>query len=254
MNQVRAYFAYLKASKTRHGVHSPFVFSFIENCLSAKMDKKSKTRLKHYLKTLQNNKSRIVINDFGAGSKKLGSIRKVNRIARISGSRGKYGRLLYNLCHYFKVKSILELGTSVGIGTVTLKLGSSDAIISTIEACENTQKVAIEAWGKNLINIEKPILSTFIDYLQNDHIYYDLIYIDGHHDGGALINYINLLQKNCTNETIIVVDDIHWSKSMQMAWNALIKDVRFNVSLEFFRMGILIQRKEQRKEHFILRY
>jgi predicted O-methyltransferase YrrM len=254
MNQIRAYFAYLKASKTRHGVHSPFVFSFIEKCLSAKMDKNSKISLKKYIKTLQNNKTTISIEDFGAGSKKLGNQRKVSDIALVSGSKGKYGRLLFNLCNYFEVKSILELGTSVGIGTVSLRLGAPKAKITTIEACKNTQAVALKNWDENNVTIDLAVLSTFADYLPKDDTVYSLIYIDGHHDGSALIKYVNVLQRNCSNETVIVVDDIRWSESMQSAWNILQQDQRFNVSIEFFRMGILIQRKEQTKQHFVLRY
>jgi predicted O-methyltransferase YrrM len=218
------------------------------------MDKNSKTLLKRYVKTLESSTKLISITDLGAGSKKLGAERKVCDIAKFSGSRGKYGRLLYNLCRYFEVKKILELGTSVGVGTAAMRFGASTAEITTIDACGNTQQVAIEHWAEQGVTIDKAIHTSFSDHILGDLNVYDFIYIDGHHDGDALQNYINLLQKNCTNETVILVDDIHWSQSMQNAWTKLIKDQRFNVSIELFRMGFLIQRQEQRKEHFILKY
>jgi hypothetical protein len=37
------------------------------------------------------------------------------------------------------------------------------------------------------------------------------------------------------------------------SWNNLIKSDAFNLSMDFFRMGVLIKRPQQVKEHFILK-
>ena len=82
---------------------------------------------------------------------------------------------------------------------------------------------------------------------------FDLVFIDGHHDGKALIKYIKDLEGHTHDQTIFILDDIRWSKSMLDSWNNLIKSDAFNLSMDFFRMGILVKRPNQVKEHFTLK-
>ncbi len=254
MNQIIAYFAYLKAAQTKHGVHSPFVYSFIAECLTAKMDKNSIKTLSKYYKSLRKSKQLIEVEDHGAGSKKMGRIRKVSAIAKNSGSMGKYGRLLFNLSRYFKAKNILELGTSVGIGTTAFALGNPKCSITTVDACLATQNVARDYWKTHGISVSNPIHSTFEKFLLHDANIYDIIYIDGHHDGDALLYYMALLKKNCHDETLFIIDDIHWSESMENAWRTLCKNDIYHVSIELYRMGIISPKTTQTKQHFTLRY
>ena len=65
--------------------------------------------------------------------------------------------------------------------------------------------------------------------------------------------YLQLLKKHTHIDTIIVLDDIRWSDSMLDAWKELIKEKDFHLSMDFFRMGILVKRHQQEKEHFILK-
>ncbi len=77
--------------------------------------------------------------------------------------------------------------------------------------------------------------------------------MDGHHDGKATLDYMRKLESHSHNDTIFLLDDIRWSDDMFEAWNILLNSEKYNVSIDLFRMGILIPRKQQVKEHFILR-
>ena len=80
-----------------------------------------------------------------------------------------------------------------------------------------------------------------------------MVYIDGHHDGIALLNYLHSVEPFTHDETIFLLDDIRWSQSMLDAWNQLKEDEKYHVSIDFFRMGMLVKRPCQRKENFTLK-
>jgi hypothetical protein len=41
---------------------------------------------------------------------------------------------------------------------------------------------------------------------------------------------------------------------MQRAWQKIIASDKINVSIELLRMGIVLKRKQQDKEHFVLKF
>jgi predicted O-methyltransferase YrrM len=98
------------------------------------------------------------------------------------------------------------------------------------------------------------IHSTFDEYLaQNPKEIFDLVFIDGHHDGEALLRYLDALKNNTHDDTIFILDDIRWSVSMFDAWQKIIADPKCHVTMDFFRMGMVVRRPMQRKEHFVVK-
>lgn len=247
---------YQLKAKGRHGIHSPFVYKMVENVFSKPLESSILSATLEARNRLEKDFRVIKFSDFGAGSKKLSKHRTVRETYRQSATTLKYASVLSRLCTYYKPKNILELGTSLGMGTLHLSWGNPKATIHTVDACEEVQEIAKELISNQLKNNHKIIFHNqlFVDYLnQEKDMKYDLVYLDGHHDGVATLNYVEMLTNKISNECILIIDDIRWSEDMFQAWNELIKSQKFNVSIDIFRMGILIPRKEQRKEHFILK-
>lgn len=95
-----------------------------------------------YRKELLQDKQKIKVTDFGAGSKVFASeIRTVSAIAKHVGIPKKRARFLFRLTKYFNCQNILELGTSLGIGTAALAANKSARVIS-LEGCPQTAKIA----------------------------------------------------------------------------------------------------------------
>jgi predicted O-methyltransferase YrrM len=163
--------------------------------------------------------------------------------------------LLYRLARHYQPKRILEFGTSLGVGTVHLALGAPKADVLTVEACSETQKIAIEQFTRLNLNNISPVLSTFQQFIESyQGELFDMVFVDGHHDGQALLSYMNELKPITHNDTIFVLDDIRWSNSMMEAFETLIDSSNYHVSMDFFRVGIIVPRQQQEKEHFIVRY
>ena len=232
------YIKYTWNTKVRKGIPSPFLRDFYKNCLSIPLDSNSRAELKQLFTRLKSDQRILKIEDFGVGSKRLGSSRKVSTILKTSSSKGKYGKLLYQLNKHYKFKNCLELGTSLGVGTTYLSLGDSKTKTTTVEACTNTREIALENF-ENKPNIHSVHL-TFENFLKNhQNDIYDFVYIDGHHDGDALIQYMKMLELFTDANTIFVLDDIRWSQSMFHAWKELTINNDFQVVIDLFRAGVL---------------
>lgn len=244
---------YYLTAKGRHGIHSPYVYYFTDKCLKIDVDLQFIRKRNELYNHLLISKQNILVNDQGSGSKRLNKERKVSEIFKYSSSKGKYADLLFKISKYYKPNTILELGTSLGVGTIHLQAGNPNSKITTVEACSETLRIAQSNFHSFNYSIETKN-HTFNHYLENlENDVFDLIYIDGHHDGQALLSYLKLLENHIHNETIILLDDIRWSESMINAWKEIYMSSIYHVSMDLFRMGIIVQRSQQTKQHFTLR-
>ncbi len=255
IHQSKSFIKFIRLSKNRHGVHSPFVYDLVTKCFNDKTKYSEYDILKSYRKELRNDPSTIEMKDFGQGSRVFkGNARKVSAVVKNAGMKKKRQKLLFRLARYFKVENILEFGTSLGLGTVALSVSNEFAAIQTVEGCPNTLKKAQEYFEKfNLHNIEinQKLFTDFIS--ENTSQKYELIFIDGDHNGERTLGYFNSLLKNVNNDSIIIFDDIYWSKDMTAAWQQIILNEKVTVSIDTFQWGMVFFRKEQPKQHFIIR-
>jgi predicted O-methyltransferase YrrM len=82
----------------------------------------------------------------------------------------------------------------------------------------------------------------------------DFVYIDGNHRKQPTLDYFNQIRQYANNETVFIFDDIHWSLEMEEAWATICADESMHVTIDVFHFGIAFIRKEQVKEHFVLRW
>ena len=101
--QLKSYFFFLLKSTNQHGIHSPFVYKFITECVYNKSKYYSYNTLKNIRKQLLQNNNTITITDFGEGSRVFKSNdRKVSSIAKNAGVPYKRQKLLFRIAGYFK--------------------------------------------------------------------------------------------------------------------------------------------------------
>ncbi len=255
--QIKSYLKFLWLSKNEHAVHSPFVFTLITKCFYDKKSKHEYLVLKKYRKSLLENKNTIEVTDFGAGSKVFKSnSREISKIAETAGISSKRAELLFRVTNYFQPKHILEIGTSLGLATAALSLGNKNSEITTLEGCENTIGIAKNQLQTINRSTVKFINTEFSAYLKNTKLksqFFDLIYFDGNHQKQATLDYFEALLPTITNDTVWIFDDIHWSKEMEEAWKIIQKHPKVTVTIDTFQWGFVFFRREQPKEHFIIR-
>ncbi|HBL78917.1 MAG TPA: methyltransferase [Aequorivita sp.] len=254
IHQSKSYIKFIRLSKNRHGVHSPFVYDLVTKCFNDKKIYPEYEILKSHRKALRSDPSMVEMKDFGQGSRVFkGNARKVSAVVKNAGMRKKRQKLLFRMAKYFKSENILELGTSLGLGTLALSLSNEFSAIHTVEGCPNTLLKAQEYFEKfNLHNIQIH-QKLFSEFLENTSEKFDLIFIDGDHNGERTLGYFHSLLKNVHNDSVIIFDDIYWSKDMTRAWQKIIAHEKVTVSIDTFQWGLVFFRKEQIKEHFIIR-
>jgi len=252
---IKSYLKFLWKSTNAHGVHSPFVFDLVRKCFYDKTDYSEYKILKEYRNSLLQNKDTIDVTDFGAGSRVFKSnTRAINKIAENAGISRKDAKLLFRVVNYFNPENVLEIGTSLGLATSALAVGNLSNI-TTLEGCPETAKIAQSQFQKFNFNVNS-VVTEFESHLKNyqlSTINYQLIYFDGNHSKEATLRYFELLLPTISNETVWIFDDIHWSVGMEEAWEIIKKHPKAMVTIDTFQWGFVFFRKEQEKEHFVIR-
>lgn len=255
MYQLIQYIKFLLKSNNQHGVHSPFVYNLITKCFYDHSNHDTYKDILKYRQELLKNRQKIKVTDLGAGSlitKKRE--RFISEIAKNAGTTHKRAKLLYRIITYFKPNAILELGTSLGIATQSMSLANPDAKITSIEGCPNISvftKANFEKHQLKNIDLIKGNLNTVVKDISSNS--YDLIFFDGNHQKEATLNYFESLLPTAHNDSVLIFDDIYWSKGMTEAWENIKQHPEVTITIDTFYWGIVFFRKEQLKEHFVIR-
>jgi len=254
------YLTYLSRAKTRHGIHSPFVYDFIDKVLNDKTAYPEYNLVEEQRRKLLRNGNLIEIIDFGGSKSRIGystHLRRVKDIAAKAGIQVKYGRLLHRIVRYFKPSTMLEMGTSLGISTMYQASAAPTAKFLAMEGCASTVEYAV----KNLKAINIPeVYFTVGNFdkvlpglLQKTGVI-DYAFIDGNHTKKATLNYFVQLMQHAGNNSVYIFHDIHWSADMEQAWEEIKKQENVTVTIDLFFMGLVFFRKELSRQHFILRF
>ncbi|MCQ2973999.1 MAG: class I SAM-dependent methyltransferase [Bacteroidales bacterium] len=239
-----------------HRVHSPNIFNFFKYSIFSK-EKFDYSLAENSYKDFLN--SDISIDTLSVGAKGNGEkiSKKISNIAKSSSSKGKYGRLLQRSVYFLKPRKILELGTSLGIGTLYMASGNLESKIISLDACTETQKIANNNFQKLNINNIELINSNFDDKLNEILIYnndIDFVYVDGNHTYESTIKYFKILSENLNQNSVIFFDDINWSKGMTRAWYEILNNKKSIVSIETSRMGIIFLNPKLTPKYYCTRY
>lgn len=165
--------------------------------------------------------------------------RRISQIANSSSSDKMKCDLLLNLAKWSDTNKVLELGTNLGILASTF--AEHGIHVTTIEG-----DIALHQYASAHLaqfNNCTSIHDLFEDYLDQSQDEYDMIIIDGNHTYEATIHLLSKIKSRCTDNAIIIVDDIRWSKGMKRAWSEICLDHDFTLVIDLFMIGVLSAKK-----------
>ncbi|MFT4205427.1 MAG: class I SAM-dependent methyltransferase [Chitinophagaceae bacterium] len=246
-----------------HGTHSPFVYDFIRKVLMDKKPRPDFAAIEQLRQQLRKDDTLLEIKDFGAGSRVDDhKTRAVSNIAKAALKPAKYAQLFYKIIQHYHYKNRLELGTSLGVTTSYLASAERGGAVFTFEGAPSVAAVARNNFGQlGWQNIQltegnfDETLPLFLERFKATGAKLDFCFVDGNHREQPTIDYYEQLLPLTHNDSVVILDDIHWSQGMENAWYNVVARPEVTLSIDLFFIGLVFFRKENKeKEHFTIRY
>lgn len=232
--------------KARHhkgfGIHSPYLFHFINTVIQIKYPYYHFRQIESLRKDLPTNYK---------------SLRYVDFIARRRNKKEAHcGQIIFRIIQNAQFKTLLELGTNLGMETQYMALANLKARCITVTRSAELAALAQKRFQKQGLNhIELKILQSeetplkVIEKFDNlDFVLFNQSFTS--HDILDLFNKC-LLKKN--NGSIFVFLGIHGRPEMTRAWKKIRTDKDVQVTMDLYNLGIVMFNPELEKKNYVLR-
>jgi predicted O-methyltransferase YrrM len=170
------------------------------------------------------------------------------------------GTVLFRLARGAAPTSAVELGTSVGLSAAyqaaALNLNGDGGTLTTLEGAPAVARVAREVLHRRLgLDNVEVVTGRFQDTLRDvlrRKQPVDYVFVDGHHDGAATVEYFEMICAFAGKGALLVFDDIAWSDDMKRAWETIAADPCVHTSIDLGPMGLCILDDTPAPEHYTL--
>jgi len=251
------YFLFSRHSRG-HGIHSPFVFRLVNNVFRNPIPSSINEKIGFVRQKMSANNTIIRVRDLGTGSfGSRGKERKIREIYRRSSIVPRYGKILYNIALMHAGNDILELGTSLGISTFYLAHASPGSRIVSMEGCPALANIAEKNLSEGRTGNVRFMVGDFDDSLAKIDLpgfSPSLVFVDGNHRKDPVLRYFRKIKELIMPESVVIFDDINYSKEMQSAWHEIKSDPEVSESIDIFQMGLVFFRKGMAKQNYCIRY
>lgn len=254
MPPVHLWLDYLIRCKGPNRIHSPFVYDLYFHHILERRAYYAFGNLDRIRERLLACEDVLDGEDFGAGRF---AQRKVTAVASKALQPRLEAELLFRLVNYFKPQTMAELGTSLGLTTLYLHFARKSAVLHTFEGHSGTADFAERLFAQqdaSSIRLHRGAFADTLPELIAEGVQLDFVLLDGDHRFEPVLQNATLLKPALGDGSVVVVDDIRWSAGMWKAWKALCADPFWELKLDLGKLGLLIRRKAQTPEQFVLRY
>lgn len=219
------------------------------------------SRIERLRAELEASTERVTRTDFGAGLRHAAETAQdgavasldgarvedeVQRIARFSSKKGLWALFLFKLIRELRPLRCVEMGTALGLSgayqAAALALNGRGELTS-LEGSAELAAIARRNWAALGLQGADVVVGKFSDTLGGvlgARAPIDYVFVDGHHDENATLDYFEQLVPHLASPACLVFDDIAWSKGMRRAWRSIESDRRIQVSVDFGMMGVAI--------------
>jgi predicted O-methyltransferase YrrM len=221
-------------------------------------------KLETLRESLNGDPTELTVTDFGSGSPVLtrtqetmaSGVKSKTRVCDICkvGKPKFWALILFNLIRQLKPVKSLELGTCLGISASyqgAAKKLNGDGQLITMEGSNSLADIAeknFEILGLENIRVVRGSFQSKLGYVLAEEAPFDFVFIDGHHDEKATIDYFESILPVLAAKAVIVFDDISWSPGMQRAWQQITRSDSTTFSVDLRTIGICYFDKNVKRE------
>jgi predicted O-methyltransferase YrrM len=243
-HQTVPFLRFYSAARTRYQVHSPFAFEWTNAVLEDDRWYYAFEDIEAVRREMLESLVVLDVEDYGAASENdTPALRQVplRQLARTAASSPGQGRVLFRLAQWLRPERMLELGTSVGVGTMYLATAAPHARFVSLEGSETCAHVARAHLGilgldQQVDVVSGPFRDTLAPALQRLG-QVDLVFFDGHHHAAATLAYFEQCLPYAHAGTVLVFDDMYWSSEMAAAWEKIKAHPRITLTVDCFDLG-----------------
>jgi len=188
--------------------------------------------------------------DFGAGPRSgpapEGSRRTIGHMTR-SSKPPRWADLLFQLVRSTGATSLLEMGACVGISAAyqgaALELNGAGRLISLegVKALQARSARTLDELGlTDRAEVRLGEFGTTLPAAIDDLAPVDYAFIDGNHQEDATVDYADQLHPHLADEALLIFDDISWSDGMARAWQTIVADPRYALTIDLRSVGLAV--------------
>jgi predicted O-methyltransferase YrrM len=238
----------LTARANGHGVHSPFAYRLCEEVFYNDQNYYHFSELGELRKRLLSDRTALHVRDLGAGSRTMkGEKRIVADIARKGISSRTRSESFYRLVRLLRPDCVLELGTSLGLNALYFALPEAATMVVTIEGSPELANYArglISAANAGNVEVVEGEFSEVLPAALGRCKKVGLLYIDGNHRRDATVSYFEQCLPYLSAESVVVVDDIYWSREMTAAWKQIAAHPSVTLAIDTWYCGFVFFTRE----------
>jgi predicted O-methyltransferase YrrM len=166
-----------------------------------------------------------------------------SQIAHQVSVNSEWGTFLYLCSRSFRARTILELGSCVGISGCYLASSEYCERLITVEASPESASLArtnisqVSHHAEVVNALFDDALDSILPTLEGG---IDLAFIDGHHKYEPTLHYFQRLEPHLNKSALVIFDDIHLSEGMWQAWQVLKGREGFASTIDAGRFGLCI--------------
>ena len=168
----------------------------------------------------------------------------LGEISRMASKGPPWTHLLFHLIRQTNPTTCVEMGACVGISAsyqaTALRLNGAGTL-TTIEGTPALADVTAQNLKELQLDNTSVVSGRFQDVLESTLQGLppvDYIFIDGHHDEFATLEYFEMVTPFLSPQAVLVFDDIIWSDGMERAWKRLADNPRLKITINLRKMGI----------------
>lgn len=213
-------------------------------------------RIERLRAELEGSEETVEVVDYGAGtpdadrsrtemSNGLVTSQTVGEVCRSSSTPPLWGRFLFALVRELRPRACLEMGTCIGVSAAyhaaALRLNGSGHLV-TLEGAGSLAGIARQTLARlGLESVAEVREGRFADTLSGAievHGPFGLVFVDGHHDGRATLDYCAAVSPALGPDGLVVFDDIDWSPGMASAWSAISSAPNVRLAVDMGPVGV----------------